>query len=101
MFPHLPPRLLALALLLTSTGTVFGQNINDLDRSVRPGDDFYRYANGGWLGTAKIPAGQKSFDTRAILAAKTSERVRTLIQDAAASHAVKGTLAQKVGDYYA
>src|SRR5206468_863998 len=60
-----------------------------------------RYANGGWLGTAKIPAGQKSFDTRAILAAKTSGRVRTLIQDAAASHAVKGTVAQKVGDYYA
>src|SRR5438477_3893551 len=27
---------------------------DDLDRSIKPGDDFYRYANGAWLGTVAI-----------------------------------------------
>ena len=72
-----------------------------MDRSIKPGDDFYRYANGGWLKTAAIPAGQSSYDTRAMLTEKTSQRVRDLIQDAAAAQSVKGSIAQKVGDYYA
>jgi len=73
----------------------------DIDRSIKPGDDFYRYANGGWLRTAAIPAGQSSYGTSAMLAEKTSQRVRNLIQDAAASQPAKGGVAQKVGDYYA
>ena len=71
----------------------------DMDRSVRPGDDFYHYANGGWLKTSTIPAGQTSYDTRAILVAKTNQRVRDLIQEAATAHSAG--IAQKVGDYYA
>src|SRR5262245_50242992 len=74
---------------------------DDLDRSIKPGDDFYRYANGGWLRTVTIPAGQPSFDIRAILTERTSQRVHDLIRSAAAQHAAKGTVAQKVGDYYA
>lgn len=73
----------------------------NMDRSTKPGDDFYRYANGGWLKTVTIPAGLASFDTRAMLVEKTSGRVRNLIADAAAAPAVKGSVAQKVGDYYA
>jgi putative endopeptidase len=73
----------------------------DIDRSIKPGDDFYRYASGAWLKTATIPAGQTSYDTRAMLVEKTSRRVRDLIQDAASAQPVRGTAAQKVGDYYA
>ncbi len=73
----------------------------DIDHSVKPGDDFYHYANGNWLKTTAIPAGQSSFDTRAILTEKTSRRVRDLIQAAAASKSGKGSITQKVGDYYA
>ena len=71
------------------------------DPSIKPGDDFYRYANGGWLKASAIPAGKSSFDTRAILTQRTSQRVRDLIQGAAAQHAARGTISQKVGDYYA
>jgi len=73
----------------------------EIDRSVKPGDDFYRYANGGWLRTVAIPAGQASYGTSAMLAEKNSQRVRDLIQEAAATHSAKGSTAQKVGDYYA
>ncbi len=98
-----PVVILASAVYLSGTATPLGENVytHDMDRSIKPGDDFYRYANGGWLAKAAIPAGQSSYDTRAILKARTSQRVRDLIQDAAASQPVKGSGAQKVGTYYA
>jgi predicted metalloendopeptidase len=73
----------------------------NMDRSLKPGDDFYRYANGAWLKTAAIQAGQTSYDTRAILVARTSQRVHDLIEDAAAARPARDRVAQKVGDYYA
>ena len=72
-----------------------------MDRSVKPGDDFYRFANGGWLKTVAVPAGQPSYGTSAMLMEKTSERVRDLIQEAAAAKTATGSVTQKVGDYYA
>src|SRR5438128_8710104 len=59
----------------------------EMDRSIKPGDDFYRYANGTWLRT--IPADRPSYDTRAMLTEKTSQRVRDLIQGAAAGPPMK------------
>jgi putative endopeptidase len=75
--------------------------LQDIDHSVKPGDDFYGYANGGWLKTAVIPAGKPSFDNRAILVERTSRRVSDLIQEAAKTPSSKGSIPQKVGDYYA
>ena len=72
-----------------------------IDRSIKPGDDFYRYANGGWLKTAKVSDQMPSYDNRAILVARTSQRVRDLIQAAAIAQSTKGSVTQKVGDYYA
>ena len=93
----------ALALSEASPEQIFSSRdiTQDLDRSIKAGDDFYRFANGHWLQTVVIPAGQPSYDTRAILAARTSQRVRDIIQAAALSKSVKGSVAQKVGDYYA
>ncbi len=56
---------------------------------------------GAGSGRQQYPPARQSFDTRAILVEKTSQRVRDLIQDAAAAQPAKGSVAQKVGDYYA
>jgi predicted metalloendopeptidase len=72
-----------------------------MDRSVNPGDDFYRFANEGWLAKTGIPTSQQTYDTRALLKQKTSEQVLNLVREAAAAHSAKGGVAQKVGDYYA
>src|SRR5438105_4255678 len=90
-----------LAVSLGTPGAPVDKNASthDVDPSIKPGDDFYGYANGGWLKTATIPAGQSSYDTRAMLTERTGQRVRNLIQDAATSHPAKGSLQQKVGDY--
>jgi len=74
---------------------------DEMDNSIKPGNDFYRYANGGWLKANTIPVGKASYDTRAMLAEKTSQQVRDLIQSAASAHAPKGSDVQKIGDYYA
>jgi putative endopeptidase len=88
---------------LLAAAPVADQNADDdgIDRSIKPGDDFYRYANGNWLRTAVIPADQESYDNRLIMKKESAERVRGLLQAAAASHPAKGTVTQKVGDYYA
>jgi putative endopeptidase len=102
-------RTMALVILSVS-GVVLGaavapvtQNVNtqDTDAAIRPGDDFYGYANGGWLKTVTLQPGQASYDTRAILNERTSQRVRDLIQAAAGANGARGSAAQKVGDYYA
>jgi putative endopeptidase len=72
----------------------------DIDRYVRPGDDFYRYANGNWFRTATT-TGQPGSDTRTILVKKTNQRVRALIQGADALEPFRGSVTQKIGDYYA
>jgi putative endopeptidase len=88
---------------LSPASAPVAQNVNmqDMDRSVKPGDDFYRFANGGWLRSVAVPAGQPSYGTSAMLMEKTSERVHNLMQEAAAAKPVRGGVAQKVGDYYA
>jgi predicted metalloendopeptidase len=99
-------RLIAVLTLfvLTLTAVIPGPTAfasDDAGNAVRPGDDFYRYANGDWLKTNTIPAGQSSYDNRAFMAQRTRQQVRDLVQNAASAHANKGTVLQKVGDYYA
>ena len=72
----------------------------DIDHSVKPGQDFYRFANGTWLKTAAPPAGQASLDFRAMLNERNTQRVRDLIREAATQRSANGAIAQKVGDYY-
>jgi predicted metalloendopeptidase len=93
----------ACAVSLTATAPSVAQNGNadEVDTSIKPGEDFYRYANGSWLKTAAIPAGRSTYDDRVALTVKTSRRVDDLISDAAASHPARGSVAQKVGAYYA
>jgi len=100
-------RLAALVLLLIGSASLraaaapvaTGVDPKAMDRAVRPGDDFYRYANGTWLKTTTIPAGQPGFGMREVMIQKTDQRVRKLFGDAAACPTtVNG---RKVGDFYA
>ncbi len=70
-----------------------------VDSAVRPGDDFYRYANAPWLQAVEVPPGQTSYGTSSLLVAQNARRVRALIEDAARSPTAG--LPQKIGDYYA
>ena len=70
-----------------------------MDLSVLPGNDFFRYANGGWLKTTEIPADRSNYGTFAIVGERTLQRTNDLLQGASAAAA--GSEARKLGDYYA
>jgi putative endopeptidase len=78
----------------------FGIDLAAQDKSVKPGDDFYRFANGHWLATAKIPADKTSWNSFAVLHEQAEADVKAIIETAAAAHAPTGSNAQKIGDFY-
>ena len=78
-----------------------GIDLPGMDRTVTPGDDFFRHANGVWLKTTEIPADRGSHGVGAIVTDLTNERTVELIQQAAAGTAAAGSAARKIGDYYA
>ena len=79
----------------------FGLDLTTVKPDVRPGDDFFAYANGKWLETFEIPADRSSFGAFDVLEDRSEERVREIIEQAAAAPAAAGSPEQKIGDYYA
>src|SRR5215208_1030552 len=75
-------------------------DVAGMDRSVKPGDDFFAYANGTWLRKTKIPADRSSYGAGAILSDLTDRRVSDLIQQAAKGSAPAGSERRKIGDFY-
>jgi putative endopeptidase len=72
-----------------------------MDRSVKPGDNFFAYANGHWLATTEIPADRSTYTTGGMVAELTDRRTVDLIQAAAKTEASAGSDSRKIGDYYA
>ena len=77
-----------------------GIDLAGMDRSVKPGDDFFAYANGTWLKQTEIPADRSSYGAGAILGELTDRRVADLIQEAAKGSAPAGSDRRKIGDFY-
>jgi putative endopeptidase len=59
----------------------FGFDASGMDRHAKPGDDFYRYANGAWLTQTTIPADHASIGTFSTIADSASDRTRMLLAD--------------------
>jgi putative endopeptidase len=83
----------------TSTKRKFIDPAN-MDLSVKPGDNFYLYANGTWLKNTPIPASKTRWGSFDALAEESSQALKKLLEDAASSKAGKTPLEQKVGDLY-
>jgi predicted metalloendopeptidase len=77
----------------------FGLDLSAQDRSVKPGNDFYSYANGHWTQTHEIPADRTRWGALDQLSESAEKRVRDIIQKLP-EHSPDGSIEQKVGDYY-
>jgi len=76
-------------------------NKDYMDLSVNPGDDFYRYANGNWIKNNQIPEDRSSYGSFDIVNKETDYNVRTLLEEVATkTDTEKGTIAQKIRDFY-
>ncbi len=73
----------------------------NMDKSVKPGDDFYEYANGAWIKKNPIPAKETRWGAFNILAQENTDRLVSLLKDAAKKSGPKGSVTQRVGDMFA
>ncbi|ATE65116.1 M13 family metallopeptidase [Rhizorhabdus dicambivorans] len=71
----------------------FGFDTAGMDRAVKPGDDFYGYANGQWAKTTAIPADRSNFGMFTVLDELSMSRSHDLLEKAK-----PGT---RIGDFYA
>ena len=78
----------------------FGIDLSNQDSSVRPGDDFFRFANGLWLDSFELPADRSDYGSFSVLADRSDQRVRSIIEDLADMEPAQGSIEQKINDYF-
>lgn len=98
-------QIVLLSLALACTGAfaqtpTSGIDRNNLDTSVRPGDDFYHYAAGGWLKSHPLDAEHPENGAFIDLEELNQKRIQKLILQYASQPQKQGTLGQKIGSLY-
>ncbi len=103
-------RAAACALILLLSFTAFGHAadqqiphgiaIKNLDPAVKPGNDFYSYANGNWLNRTEIPPDRAAVGVFTQLGDKANKQTAALIEEAAKSSAPAGSDMRKIADLY-
>ncbi|MCX6556896.1 MAG: M13 family metallopeptidase N-terminal domain-containing protein, partial [Candidatus Aminicenantes bacterium] len=102
--------LLALFVCLPAAGTTAkaepkgipgpGIDLDGMDRSVLPGNDFFAFANGTWLKNTPIPEDMGGYGVGTLVYELTSKRTADLIKLAAAKKAPLASEARKIGDFF-
>ncbi|WP_158912522.1 M13 family metallopeptidase, partial [Caulobacter sp. S45] len=78
----------------------WGFDAGGQDRAVKPGDDFFRYANGGFVDRTAIPADRTRVGAFDALSVLSESRVHAILEQAAASGASPETPQGKIGAFY-
>lgn len=84
-----------------------GENISQVllqnrDTTISPGDDFFNHANGGWIKKNPIPQSENAAGIFIAVRDSVNNAIRRICESSAADkNAAKGSLVQKIGDFYA
>lgn len=73
----------------------------NMDTSVAMSDNFYQYANGGWMKNNPIPEDKSRLGSFDILHENSRNQIREIVEEAAKNKGAMGTPSQKIGDLYA
>lgn len=84
----------------TAERTVFLDKAG-MDTTVNPGDNFFEYANGKWMKATVIPDDQSGWGSFYTLYEDNLKKLKGIVEEAEKSNSPKGSMKQKVGDYYA
>ncbi len=77
-----------------------GISIPSMDPAVRPGDNFYLYANGGFIARTKLPADRAAIGLFSVLSDQSFKQTASIIADAAKANAPAGSDERKIADLY-
>lgn len=75
--------------------------VQNMDTTVKPGNDFHAYVNGKWIEENEIPADKASYGAGYMVHEQAEEDVKKIILEAAEEDQPEGSAEQKVGDLYA
>ena len=78
----------------------WGYPLDAIDRSVRPGDDFFRFANGRWLDRTEIPPDRPGVGFSTEMADRNEARIAAIIESLAQASVPPGSNEQKIRDLY-
>ncbi len=79
----------------------WGFDADGADPKIKPGDDFFRYANGAWLDRVQIPADKPAYSLRLAMSDKVEQRLHDLIENAGKNaKRASATTEDKVGAFY-
>src|SRR6476646_4633359 len=73
---------------------------DNLDTTASPAEDFFQYANGGWIKKNPIPNDQAAWGIGNLVNEENLNRLKSINEKAATSKAAKGTADQKIGDFW-
>jgi len=79
---------------------VHGVDLSAIDKSVKPGDDFFHYANGEWIKRTEIPNDRGSIGVFAELDQIASKRTAQIIEDASKQGGAPGSSSRMIADLY-
>ncbi len=78
-----------------------GIDIQNMDKTVKPTDDFFTFVNGNWIKNNPIPSSESSWGSFKELHEKNTDRLRIILKEAAADKTAKpGSNTQKIRDFY-
>ena len=94
--------MMALAMMTASASAQLksGIHMGDLDKSVRPADDFYEYACGGWMKANPLPAAYSRYGSFDRLAEDNNKRINGILKELQENTYPAGSVEQKLSDLY-
>ena len=87
-------------MMMAQTELGSGLNEADFNKNVRPGDDFYEYACGGWMKNNPLPGAYSRYGSFDRLQEDNDKRINGILKELQSNTYPKGTIEQKLSDLY-
>ena len=87
-------------MMMAQTELGSGLNEADFNKNVRPGDDFYEYACGGWMKNNPLPGAYSRYGCFDRLQEDNDKRINGILKELQSNTYTKGTIEQKLSDLY-